>query len=150
MEFKSHVSSKIIQVLFITALSCLLGMSVTINPMTSLFVFGFICIAIYAKIVLYDYRVILAAIIIVMPFNFEGLIAAINIPFVNPFNILWISYVGIVFLRAAAYSEPLFVRSPLNLPLFLLILSFTISLFQSKFVVDAVHFSEHIFPTYQK
>ncbi len=150
MNTNSHLVSTTLQVASLILLSGLLGIAVAHFPITALFLFLLIGALIYTKTVLSDYHIILGAIILVIPFNFEGLIAAINIPYLNPFNLLWVSYVGVVLLRCAVYSERLLISTPLNLPIFLVIVSFSISFFHAFFVVNSEGIKHFIFPTYQQ
>lgn len=150
MKRGEHILSKLLQAFLLISLSALFGVLLPFQPKVAIPVLALLFLMLFVKVVLYDYFVILVAIIVVIPFNFESLIAAINIPFVNPFNMLWISYIGIVVLRATTYSEPILVRSPLNLPIFFMIVSYTISFIQSRFVVDGHHFKDHLFPSYQQ
>jgi O-antigen ligase len=150
MNTLQHITSKTIQVMGIGGIAVLLGISIPFQPLFAIMVIGFFLMLVYMKVVLTDYHLILGIIILIMPFNFESLIKAINIPFVNPFNLFWISYVGVVLLRSAIYSEKLIVKSPLNIPVMLVIISFTISFIQAIFVADPYHLKNHIFPTFQQ
>ncbi len=150
MNKKHHIASKVIQILLIGILAASLGAIIPYKPITGLAVIGFLGLLFYMRIVLIDYHIILGAIILAIPFNFETLLLLINIPYLNPFNLLWISYVGIILLRTAVNSEPILMNSPLNLPLFLVIISFSISFVQSAFLTNSAQFKDHIFPTFQQ
>ncbi|PCI28809.1 MAG: hypothetical protein COB67_05520 [SAR324 cluster bacterium] len=150
MSVFSHYLSLFLQFLLFGGISATLGIAIPHYPMVSVPVFLLLGLILYIKILLRDYHIILGAIIVVIPFNFESLIAAINISYVNPFNVLWISYVGIVLLRCATYSERLLIYSPLNLPIFFVVLSFSISFVQSYFVVPVTVLKDTIFPIFQQ
>lgn len=150
MENKQYYLSKVIQFLLIGGTCAGLGLAIPWQPLIAAGLLAVLGALIYARLVMKDYNKILVLIILIIPFNFEGLISMIGIPFVNPFNILWLSYVGVVVFRSVTYSEPVLVKSPLNLPIFLLILSFTLSFIHARWVVDSSAFIGHIFPTYQQ
>ncbi|MBF0236241.1 MAG: O-antigen ligase family protein [SAR324 cluster bacterium] len=150
MQTAQHSTSKFLQTSLIVMLSVGLGAVIPFHPIAGIVVVGLFGFMMYTKVVLRDYHMILAVIILVVPFNFESLISAVNIPFVNPFNVLWLSYVGIVVLRSVTYSETILIRTPLNFPIFLVIITFTISLIQGKYVVSGDVFKNHLFPLYQQ
>lgn len=131
-------------------MSASLGIAVLWFPEIGVLLALFLALLLFTRWILSDYSILLALIVLVIPFNFEGLIAQINIPYLNPFNLLWLSYVGIVFFRAALYSEPILVRSPLNIPIFLVIVSFSIAFFQSAYVIDSYRWKTHVFPIFQQ
>jgi len=150
MKRLHHVASKATQVIVIGSLSAMFGVAVAYQPISVIFILALLVALIYTQVVLVDYQKVLGAIILVIPFNFESLIAAINTPFVNPFNILWISYIGIVALRSVHRNEPILVRSPLNTSIFFLMLIFALSMVQAKWIVHGYHFKDHIFMTWQQ
>lgn len=150
MNQAEHKTSFWLQFGLLLTISALFGIMVVASPKASILPILFFAFLLYAWVLLRELHLILMAIILVIPFNFEGLIQFINIPFVNPFNILWISYAGVLFLRAATKNEPLFISSPLNGPLALLILFFSLSLLQSVISLPSTVIRYHIFPTFQQ
>lgn len=150
MTPQQHATSKLTQFILVAVLSVLLGVVIPFKPMVVVLIVAPLLLLVYLQLVLANPHLLLRMVILVIPFNFESLIAAINIQYVNPFNIFWLSYVGIVALQAVHHKEPILVRSPLNAPLFFLMLFSLIALVQAKWVVPAANFQHHVFPTYQQ
>ena len=147
MQNRQHYLSKSVQVLLIGGVAAILGYAIPFNTMVVIPFILVLMMLIYMRIVLESYHKILLFIILVIPFNLK---IGVGIPFVNIFNLLWVSYVGIVVLRAVTYSEPILVKSPLTFPILLVVAVFTISCIQAKWVVSPYNFSAMVFPTYQK
>ncbi|MCP4546405.1 MAG: O-antigen ligase family protein [bacterium] len=66
--------------------------------------------------------------VLVIPFNFESLIARIGIPFVNPFNLVWLMALAFLLLYRHSRRLPLFDRTPLDAVIVLNIIVNTVAL----------------------